>query len=519
MLETNIVIHSLADTLSQISVPFNPIKLVLLIGWVYLCMYFVQRVQFSGLVPEKYKPAANTLTLFVGPFLLLTLMTIEILQKTRTGEENFITATSGTFRRSLGKFKANRHSEIDIYDSSGRSLTDIYGQGKKPKQENRTLKFTEQIILDALRERSSDILIDPKQKSVHRIRFRVDGVLRTVNELDANTCQAVINSIKAVSNMDIAERRRPQDGAFVAEVDDATISFRVSSAGVLNGEKLSIRILNKDAGQFTLSTIGLSTKQQKIVKKAIDKPLGMILMCGPTGSGKTTSLYAMLNEIDLFARNVITVEDPIEYVLPDASQIEVNPKAGINFASSLRSVLRQDPDVIVVGEIRDEETASIALRAAQTGHLVLATVHSRSNASSLVRLLDLGVSPIMLSAGLNLLVSQRLLRRLCPECKARAELSSSQIKYFHKKKINYTNICQPVGCDKCGQTGYYGRIGIFDALPIDEKLKEKIGHDKDFGTKMKDYGDKKGKSNLTKQAIRYVVSGETSMKELKRVIG
>jgi len=269
---------------------------------------------------------------------------------------------------------------------------------------------------------------------------------------------------------------------------------------------------------FTLTNVGLSGKQRAIIENAISKPSGMILMCGPTGSGKTTTLYAMLNEIDFFTRNVITVEDPIECVLPNTSQIEINPKADITFAKSLRSILRQDPDVICVGEIRDEETAAIALRASQTGHLVLATVHSNTNASALIRLLDLGVTPLLLSSGLSVIASQRLLRRLC-SCKRPAELSQSQVHDFDEKGIKYKNIFQAEGCKKCHQTGYRGRTGIFDILVLDDRLKAKIANNELSINQLRKDGDKKGKSSLWKQGLKLVLSGITSFEELKRVAG
>jgi type II secretory ATPase GspE/PulE/Tfp pilus assembly ATPase PilB-like protein len=245
----------------------------------------------------------------------------------------------------------------------------------------------------------------------------------------------------------------------------------------------------------------------------------MILMCGPTGSGKTTTLYAMLNKIDFYTRNVITVEDPIEYVLPNTSQIEVNPKAGITFAKSLRSILRQDPDVIVVGEIRDEETAVIALQAAQTGHLVLATIHSNSTASAMIRLIDLGVTPLMIASGLNLIITQRLMRRLCKYCKAPAKLSRNQIMDFEKKKINYANIHDAVGCDNCYGTGYFGRIGIYDILTLDDTLRASISSNTLPITDLRKDGDQRGKSNLQKQGLLKVVTGMSSLDELNRVVG
>ena len=319
--------------------------------------------------------------------------------------------------------------------------------------------------------------------------------------------------------MDISEKRRPQDGSFIAKTANGTVSFRVASAGAVGGEKLSIRVLSQNTGVYTLENIGLSEKHRTVIRETLAKPSGMILMCGPTGSGKTTTLYAMLNEIDLFLRNVITVEDPIEYVLPSASQIEVNPKADITFASALRSILRQDPDVICVGEIRDEETAGIALRAAQTGHLVLATVHSNSNASALIRLLDLGVSSLLLAEGLSLLVSQRLFRLLCDNCKVPAKLSAVQIRDFTQKKVNYRHIYQAKGCEKCHGTGYKGRSAIFDILALDDNLKASIANNQLLITQLKEEGDKRGQSNMQKQGLRNVVMGITSLDEIKRIVG
>ena len=511
--------------LSLVSLPFNPLKLILLIAWVYLCLYFVQRIQFSPLVPKRYKAVAYILALFTGPILLLILLIVDAVGKSsKTGDSLFEiirlqieNAVAGV--RSLSFATGKGDSGIRLLDSSGQELKEIYGHGSSKRQDHRTLDLTEKIIASALDQRASDILIDPKDESMYAIRLRIDGVLRTVEQLRSDTCRAIVNSIKAVSSMDISEKRRPQDGAFIAKRAGVTASFRVASAGVLNGEKLSIRVLNQNAGVFKLTDVGMSNKQYSIIKDAINKPSGMVLICGPTGSGKTTTMYAMLNQIDRFTHNVITVEDPIEAFLPQASQIEINPKADITFAKALRSILRQDPDVICVGEIRDEETAEIALRAAQTGHLVLATIHCDSNATALVRLLDLGVSPLLLSSGLNLLMSQRLLRRLCDHCKRPAELSRSLIQEFYTKHIDYKSMYQAVGCKHCGQTGYLGRMAILDLLVVTAQLKADIAHNKELMTQLRNEGTKRGKSNMTKEALRKVTSGLTSLQELKRVIG
>jgi type II secretory ATPase GspE/PulE/Tfp pilus assembly ATPase PilB-like protein len=408
---------------------------------------------------------------------------------------------------------------IRLLDSSGRAIREVFGDDSSKSEDRHILDVTEQLILDAIEDEASDILIDPQNNASYTVRFRIDGMLETTDEIDAQTGQAVINSIKAVSSMDISERRRPQDGAFTARMPDATAAFRVASAGVINGEKLSIRVLNQNASEFSLDNIGLTQKQRKVVQGMIKKPSGMILICGPTGSGKTTSLYAMLNEIDLYTRNVITVEDPIECVLENCSQIEVNPKADITFAQSLRGILRQDPDIICVGEVRDEETAGIALRAAQTGHLVLATIHSDTNASALVRLIDLGVSPLLLAAGLNLIVSQRLIRKLCNDCKMPAQLTESKIREFQRKGINCRNFHQPQGCRNCRDTGYYGRVGIYDLLILDKQLKTNIAEGELTVAGLKNQGEQKGKSNLRKQGLKLVVTGITSMEELNRVVG
>jgi type II secretory ATPase GspE/PulE/Tfp pilus assembly ATPase PilB-like protein len=305
----------------------------------------------------------------------------------------------------------------------------------------------------------------------------------------------------------------------MARQGDRTASFRVASSGTLHGEKLSIRVLNRNAATQTLTDLGLTDKQNGIIQQALRKPSGMILICGPTGSGKTTTMYAMLNAIDRLTRNVITVEDPSEAMLPQTSQIEINPKAEITFANTLRSVLRQDPNVICVGEIRDEETAEIALRAAQTGHLVLATLHCDSNASAIARLMDLGVSRLLLSLGLNLILSQRLLRCLCPRCRRPAALSDTQIAEFNKKGIDYSGIYEAGQCRRCDRTGYFGRTAICDIMVVDENLKAQIANGDSFPAQMRTEGSRQGRSNLRKQGLKKVVTGVTSLEELKRVVG
>ncbi len=512
------------SSLALVALPFDPLRLILLIAWVYLCMYCVQRVQLGELVPTPYKALANIVTLVTGPALLFVLVVIEAAKKNRQDQTGFWDALKEQLEHIVTGIRSVGSSSRDdallrLLDSSGRSIDEIYGHSQSKNKDGRILDLTETLVANALERRASDMLIDPKDESTYTIRLRIDGVLRSVQEVDAETCRAVINSIKAVSGMDISERRRPQDGAFIARQGEATFSFRVASAGAMSGEKLSLRVLNKNAGTVTLEELGISSKQRAIMEEAMHKPSGMILVCGPTGSGKTTTMYAMLGLIDRFTRNVITVEDPIEAVLPESSQIEINAKAGITFAKTLRSILRQDPDVISVGEIRDEETAEIALRASQTGHLVLATLHCDSNATAMIRLLDLGVSPLLVSSGLSLLVSQRLLRCLCEHCRQPAELSDSQITLFNRKGIDPSGVFEASQCKRCEQTGYFNRTAICDILVVDDKIKAHIARGEAFLAHMRTNGTKKGQSSLRKQGLKKVVTGVTSLSELKRVVG
>ena len=371
--------------------PVSILALIVLLAWVYPSLYLTPRIKTNPLVPSQYKPTVQVIALFAGPvvFLMLILMEKKKFDKHVNPVVDLMLCAHDTLVNIWqGREEPEQQHDpmLRLFDSAGMELSEIYGHSNGRQDDRKVLDLTARIIDNALKQRASDILIDPQNRLTYVIRLRIDGALRTVQELPLETCKAVINSVKAVSNMDIAERRRPQDGAFTAGKNGSTVSFRVASAGALNGEKLSIRVLNQNAGTFTMTDIGIPQAKRAAICGAIDRPSGMVLICGPTGSGKTTTLYSMLNEIDRLTRNVITVEDPIEAHLPGVSQLEINAKADITFAKALRSMLRQDPDVICVGEIRDEETASIALRAAQTGHLVMATIHCDSNATALVRL-------------------------------------------------------------------------------------------------------------------------------------
>jgi len=500
---------------------FNPVRIILLIMWVYICMYSILRIEHSPLVQQRYKPIANMFALLIGPFLLFVLLVADTVKKLQTGQMDsfeILWVLGGIFKKARGRFRADTENDILLLDSSGRSFHEVYGNQVRDRDESREiLDLTESVVLGAIRQKASDILIDPKSEGVYTVRYRIDGVLSITNQIETGTCAAVINSIKAVSSMDIAEKRRPQDGAFMARIPQGSVFFRVASAGVLGGEKLSIRVLDQSAGFLRLDDLGLSGKAYEQISNAVRQASGMLIVCGPTGSGKTTSLYGMLGTIDFYTRNVVTIEDPIEHVLPQASQIEVNVKADITFANALRSILRQDPDVICVGEIRDEETAGMALQAAQTGHLVLATLHSSSNMAVLVRLMDLGVKPLLLASSLSVIVSQRLVRKLCDNCKKPAQLKPEQIEDFEKKGINHKAIMQATGCRQCRETGYSGRTGIFDVFYLDDQIKAKLVSNELSLGDMKRRGDEKGRSVLRKEGLKNVLAGITTIEEVRRV--
>lgn len=506
------------DALPDSGLPFSPIRLAVMVLWAYLCVYTVQQFEFGSYVSPRFKPVINFFSFFIGPFIFFAVVVTDTVRKVQEGELEVSDIWANLWKRHRRPSGAAAERTIQLLDSAGRSFDEIYGaQGKDRDIDREILDATEKIILDALYERASDILMDPRTDGFFTVRFRIDGMLRTELEVEAVKCVAIVNSVKAIAGMDIAERRRPQDGAFMARIPEGSVHFRVASAGVLGGEKISIRVLDQSIGLMQLQDIGLSPQTYKIIANAIQQPSGMIIVCGPTGSGKTTSLYAMLSTIDFYTRNVITVEDPVEHYLAQASQIEVNVKAEITFSNALRSILRQDPDVICVGEIRDSETANMALQASQTGHLVLATLHSSSNMGTLVRLMDLGVKPLLLASAISVIVSQRLVRRLCDKCKSQAKMSEGHARRFRETGIDPESIMKANGCKACAGTGYRGRIAIMDVMTLDKTVKSHLVEGNLSLGELKRTGDEKGKATLLDEGLRKVAAGLTTLDEIKRV--
>lgn len=330
------------------------------------------------------------------------------------------------------------------------------------------------IVRQAVKDRASDIHMEP-QKDRLRIRYRIDGILHDVASVSLDFHMSLVSRIKVLAQMDIAERRRPQDGQFSYEVDGKQVDIRTATFNTIYGEMAALRILDKSLPMFALSELGLLPQALDRYQQMLKSPLGMIAVAGPTGAGKTTTLYASVNQLDHNGRNIITIEDPVEYQFSDINQSEINPKAEITFASGLRSILRVDPDVILVGEIRDTETAQIAVQAALTGHLVLSSIHANDAVGVIFRLLHLGIEPFVLSSALIGVVAQRMLRRVCPHCRVLTEAKAEErIAYQQEMKEVPTHFYYGAGCNHCAGTGYLGRTGVFEVLLVTEEFRKLI---------------------------------------------
>ena len=388
-------------------------------------------------------------------------------------------------------------------------------------EESRSFMGAKELVYDAVMRRATDIHLEPTTEQLS-VRYRIDGILHAAEPFDRPTGDAVVNVFKVLSAMDISEKRKPQDGSFGAKLSGRDLDFRVATSGSKAGEKLVMRILDNSSAVTKMEDLGMRAKLIDQVRALVTQPHGMFLVCGPTGAGKSTTLYAALREIDRYQRNIITVEDPIEYQLDNVTQMEVNTKSGQTFATSLRSILRQDPDVIMIGEIRDNETASIACQAANTGHMVFSTVHSNDAVTALFRLLDLGVEPFMIASALSGVMGQRLVRILCDVCKEpykpkpeflkKANLPVEKVDVFYRRPENPEQVCQ-----QCGGTGYFGRTGIYELLVLNESMKDMIRENPSIN-KIKAEARKNGMIYLQEDGLRQVIQGRTSIEELLRVV-
>lgn len=379
------------------------------------------------------------------------------------------------------------------------------------------VRFVNKVLLDAINKGASDIHVEPYEHFL-RVRFRIDGVLQEVAKPPINMANRITSRIKVMSRMDISERRVPQDGRIKLKVSKKrAIDFRVNTCPTLFGEKVVLRILDPSSAKLGIDALGYEEEQKRAYLKALSNPYGMILVTGPTGSGKTVSLYTGLNILNTVDRNISTAEDPAEINMPGVNQVNVNPKAGLDFASALRAFLRQDPDVIMVGEIRDLETANIAIKAAQTGHMVLSTLHTNDAPQTLSRLLNMGVAPFNIASAVSLIIAQRLARRLCEHCKTLDDVPKEALlqEGFTEEDLVDLKIYKAVGCDKCTD-GYKGRVGVYQVM----KLSEEIGRIIMAGgnaMQIADQARKEGVDDLRRSALKKVKAGLTSLVEANRV--
>jgi general secretion pathway protein E len=376
------------------------------------------------------------------------------------------------------------------------------------------IRLLNALLMEAVKEKASDIHIEPYENSID-VRFRVDGILNKVLSPPKVIHDALISRIKIVSGLDIAEKRLPQDGRIQLLVGGKNIDIRVSIIPTALGERAVLRLLDRQSGVLSLEMLGLKDSLLHSLKHALSKPNGIILVTGPTGSGKTTTLYASLIRLNTEDRNIITVEDPVEYQLSGIGQMQVNPRIGLTFAAGLRSILRQDPDIMMVGEIRDLETAEIAVHASLTGHLVLSTLHTNDAPSAATRLIDMGIEPFLVSSSLVCVLAQRLVRIICPHCKESHKPSREELKYLGIEPPP-SELYHGKGCNKCLDKGYLGRTGIYELLEITPDVRTMIAERKDAQT-IKTAAIRSGFNPLQKNAIDKIINGITTVEEVVRV--
>lgn len=402
-------------------------------------------------------------------------------------------------------------TEVEVVQDQEDDSEDL----EKMAGQSPVIKFVNYLISNAVREGASDIHIEPKEKQT-KVRLRIDGVLFEAMQAPIKMHPAIVSRIKIMANMDISERRLPQDGKVSAIVGGRAIDLRISTLPTSHGEKTVIRVLDSKSIVRGLEHIGMEPGVCRAFMDQVALPHGILLVTGPTGSGKSTTLYSALCEMDSERLNVSTVEDPVEYELDFCNQIQVNEKVGLTFAAALRSLLRQDPDVIMVGEIRDNETARIAVQAALTGHLVLSTLHTNDAASSVTRLVNIGIDPYLIAASMNAALAQRLVRRICPKCKEPYKAPEHMRKYVERAGGTPDQLVHGAGCDACRGSGYVGRVGIFELLLVDDKFRDMINKDSSVSNMRRAF-HASGSASLFDDGMRMVKEGVTTIEEVLRV--
>ena len=386
-------------------------------------------------------------------------------------------------------------------------------------EEAPVIKLVNLILIQAIKEQASDIHLEPFEKTL-RLRYRIDGKLYDMPAPPKKLQAEIVSRIKIMSNLDVAERRLPQDGRFRIKLNGRDVDLRISILPTVFGEKVVMRVLDKSALNLTLENLGLPSSEQEKFTQAIAAPHGMLLISGPNGSGKTTTLYVVLNSLNTEDVNIVTIEDPVEYQVTGVNQMQVKPDIGLTFAGGLRSILRQDPDIVMVGEIRDSETADIAVKAALTGHLVLSTLHTNDAPGAVARLIDMGIEPFLVSSSLLLACAQRLVRKLCPHCK---EVFKVPPEAIHRWRLQPDDVAATMfyrgrGCSRCKETGYRGRAAILELMPISSTIKDQILHNASAQV-LKEVAIQEGMKTLRMAGLEKAKAGVTSLDEVFRVAG
>jgi type IV pilus assembly protein PilB len=405
----------------------------------------------------------------------------------------------------------NDMTDVEVMQDQQEESDDL----EKMAGQSPIIKFVNYLISNAVREGASDIHIEPKEKYM-RTRYRIDGVLFEMKQSPLKMHPAIVSRIKIMSDLDISERRLPQDGKIKVSIGGRAIDLRISTLPTNHGEKVVIRVLDSQSITRGLEQLGMEPDVKEGFSEQIAMPHGILLVTGPTGSGKSTTLYSALSQMDGDKLNISTVEDPVEYELGFCNQVQINEKIGLDFATSLRSLLRQDPDVIMIGEIRDNETARIAVQAALTGHLVLSTLHTNDAACSITRLVNIGIEPYLIAASLNGVLAQRLVRKICPDCKEIYQVSEHMARYVEKTGVEPGQIYHGAGCDKCRGSGYLGRMGIYEFLVIDEQFRDMINKDSSVNNMRRTFHES-GRRSLFDDGIIKVRQGLTTIEEVLRV--
>ena len=435
----------------------------------------------------------------------------------QTSEANFNALLQTAYEQKAG------HAQQMVNDlHENLDLADMAQHLPKPEDllesadEAPIIRLINALLTEAIKENASDIHIESYEKRMV-VRFRVDGTLREIIEPQREFAPMVISRLKVMAKLDIAEKRLPQDGRISLNIGGRTVDVRVSTLPSGHGERVVLRLLDKQANQLSLRQIGMAEQELDSIQDMIARPHGIILVTGPTGSGKTTSLYAIVNQLNERSRNILTVEDPIEYYLDGIGQTQVNSKVEMTFAKGLRAILRQDPDVVMVGEIRDKETAEIAVQASLTGHLVLSTLHTNTAVGAITRLRDMGVEPFLLASSLVGVIAQRLVRKLCASCKQEVSVPAHDLEKlgYESNGLDTVNIYEAQGCPSCGQRGFKGRFGIFEIIPLDSKMRTLI-HDCVGDQALEQYARLTSRS-IQHSALEKVLSGDTSLDEAIRI--